>query len=222
MLIGCQRGICCAHHSTMSVTSRIAGSTGKHHSFCAMYSLRMSVWIVPAEPLRLDPLPLGRDDVEREHDRRRRVDRHRHRDLVKRDPVEKRLHVSDRVDRHPLAAHLAQRARMVRVMAHQRRHVKRRRQAGLPVLKQIMKALVGLRRGTKAGELPHRPQPPPVHRRIHPARKRILARQPDRAAGVVGKVTLRIERRDLLARQGRERARRAPASTHTRAPLLDS
>ena len=31
----------------MSVTSRIAGSTGKHHSFWAMYSLRMSVWIVP-------------------------------------------------------------------------------------------------------------------------------------------------------------------------------
>jgi hypothetical protein len=31
----------------MSPTSRIAGSIGKHHSFCAMYSLRMSVWIVP-------------------------------------------------------------------------------------------------------------------------------------------------------------------------------
>ena len=37
-----------AQNSTMSVTSRIAGSIGKHHSFCAMYSLRMSVWIVPA------------------------------------------------------------------------------------------------------------------------------------------------------------------------------
>ena len=35
------------HHSTMSVTRRIAGSIGKHRSFCAMYSLRMSVWIVP-------------------------------------------------------------------------------------------------------------------------------------------------------------------------------
>ena len=32
----------------MSVTSRMAGSIGKHHSFWAMYSLRMSVWIVPA------------------------------------------------------------------------------------------------------------------------------------------------------------------------------
>ena len=25
----------------------MAGSIGKHHSFCAMYSLRMSAWIVP-------------------------------------------------------------------------------------------------------------------------------------------------------------------------------
>ena len=40
-------GMCCAHHSTMSTTSRIEGSGGKIHSFCAMYSLRMSVWTVP-------------------------------------------------------------------------------------------------------------------------------------------------------------------------------
>ena len=32
----------------MSPTSRMASSTGKHHSFWAMYSLRMSAWIVPA------------------------------------------------------------------------------------------------------------------------------------------------------------------------------
>ena len=31
----------------MSPHRRIAGSTGKHHSFWAMYSLRMSAWIVP-------------------------------------------------------------------------------------------------------------------------------------------------------------------------------
>ena len=48
METGCQRGISLAQYSTMSVTIRIAGSTGKHHSFWAMYSLRMSVWIVPA------------------------------------------------------------------------------------------------------------------------------------------------------------------------------
>jgi hypothetical protein len=47
MLTGCQRGMCRVHHSIMSSSSRIAGSIGKHHSFCAMYSLRMSAWIVP-------------------------------------------------------------------------------------------------------------------------------------------------------------------------------
>ena len=35
------------HHSIMSPHRRIAGSIGKHHSFWAMYSLRMSAWIVP-------------------------------------------------------------------------------------------------------------------------------------------------------------------------------
>ena len=35
------------HHSTMSTTSRIDGAGGKIHSFCAMYSLRMSVCTVP-------------------------------------------------------------------------------------------------------------------------------------------------------------------------------
>ena len=39
----------------MSVTSRIAGRIGKTHSFWAMYSLRMSVWIVP--PRRSGPIP---------------------------------------------------------------------------------------------------------------------------------------------------------------------
>ena len=33
---------------------------------------------------------------------------------------------------------------MIGVMAHQRRHVERRREAGLPVLKQVAEALIGL------------------------------------------------------------------------------
>ena len=47
MEIGCHFGIDVEQNSTMSVTSRIDGSGGKMYSFCAMYSLRMSVWIVP-------------------------------------------------------------------------------------------------------------------------------------------------------------------------------
>ncbi len=39
----------------MSVTSRIDGPGGKMNSFCAMYSLRMSVWIVPRNRSRGTP-----------------------------------------------------------------------------------------------------------------------------------------------------------------------
>ena len=44
-----------AQNSIMSVTIRIAGSIGKHHSFWAMYSFRMSVWIVPPSLSRGTP-----------------------------------------------------------------------------------------------------------------------------------------------------------------------
>src|SRR5919107_11943 len=47
METGCQRGIVFEHHSIRSPISRMAGSIGKHHSFWAMYSLRMSAWIGP-------------------------------------------------------------------------------------------------------------------------------------------------------------------------------
>ena len=121
----------------MSPTSRIAGSTGKHHSFCAMYSLRMSVWIVPASRSRPIPRSLGRDHIERQHDRRRRVDRHRHDTRSEVDPVEQRLHILQRVDRDALTTNLPQRPRMIGVVAHQRRHVKRRRQPRLTMIEQI-------------------------------------------------------------------------------------
>ena len=53
--IGCQSGISAAQNSTMSVTSRIDGPGGKMNSFCAMYSFRMSVWIVPRSRSRGTP-----------------------------------------------------------------------------------------------------------------------------------------------------------------------
>ncbi len=193
----------------MSVTNRIAGSTGKHHSFWAMYSLRMSVWIVPPRRLARDPLALGRHDVEREHHRRRRVDRHRHGHLVQRNPVEQRLHVGQRVDRHALAPDLAQRAWMVGVVAHQRGHVERGREAGLAVIEQVVKAPVGLGGVAEAGELAHRPQTAAVHRSIDTARVRVLAGQPDRRLGIRGEIGLGVQRLDRLAGDASRTGRRA-------------
>src|SRR5919201_702757 len=126
MEIGCQRGMRSVHHSTMSVTRRIAGSIGKHHSFWAMYSLRMSVWIVPPNASGGTPF--------------------------------------------------ASAAPVVRVEAHQGGHVEGRRQPCLAVIEQVAEALVRLLGGAEAGELPHRPQPAAVHRRVDAPRERSLAR----------------------------------------------
>ena len=93
-----------------------------------------------AQPLERDALLLADARVEREQHCRRAVDRHRGRDLAERDPAEERLHVGERVDRHALAPDLAERARVVRVVAHQRRHVERSREAGLPVLEEVAEA----------------------------------------------------------------------------------
>ena len=79
-----------------------------------------------AELVARDALLLADADVVREHDRRRRVDRHRGRDVAERDAAEERLHVGERVDRDPFATDLAERARVVGVVAHERRHVEGR------------------------------------------------------------------------------------------------
>jgi hypothetical protein len=53
--IGFQRGISFAQNSIMSTTSRTAGRGGMIHSFWAMYSLRMSAWMVPPRTARGTP-----------------------------------------------------------------------------------------------------------------------------------------------------------------------
>ena len=133
-----------------------------------------------------------------------RVDRHRDADVAEVDALEQRLHVVERVDGDALAPDLAERARVVGVVAHQRRHVERRREPGLAVVEQVAEALVGLLGGAEARELAHRPQPPAVHRRVDAARERrdspgtpICSR--------VGQVLLGVERLDRLAGERRER-----------------
>ena len=51
---------------------------------------------------------------------------------------------SMRVDRQALAPHLAQAARVIGVVTHERGHVKGGRKAGLAVVEQVAEALVGL------------------------------------------------------------------------------
>jgi hypothetical protein len=135
------------------------------------------------------------------------VDRHRHRHLAEIDASEEREHVIERVDRHALAAHLAEAAFVVGVVAHQRRHVKGGGKPGLAVVEQVQEALVGLLARAEAGELAHRPQPAAIHRLVYAARERVGAGPPDRILGAFypcGKVGGRVQLAHRLSRQGAE------------------
>ena len=120
--------------------------------------------------------PLGRDDEHGERDRRRARDRQRRRDRGQVDAVEDARHVVGRGDRDAPAADLALGQRVVRVVAHQGRHVEGDRETGLPLLEQVAEARVGVLGRAEAGEHPHRPAARPVHLRVQAAGVRVLAR----------------------------------------------
>ncbi len=150
----------------------------------AMYSLRMSFWIVPRDLAPRDAVLLGDRDVEAEEDRRGRVDGHRRRDFVERDAPEEHAHVLDRVDRDAHASDLAARELVVRVAPHLRRKIEGDAEPRLPLLEQIAVALVRLLRRSEPRVLPHRPEAPPVHVRLDAARERRLAGKPNVALEV--------------------------------------
>src|SRR2546421_4219862 len=72
-------------------------------------------------------------------------------------------------------ADLAGSERVVGVVAHQRGHVERHREARLPVREEERVAAVRFLRGAVAGELPNRPRLPAIHRGIDAARVGELA-----------------------------------------------
>ena len=99
----------------------------------------------PADLRQVGVLLLRRRNVERQQDRRRRVDRHRGRDLLKRNALGQRLHVLERGDRYADLANLTQRLFVVRVEADLRRQVEGHREPSLSLLKQELVPLVRLR-----------------------------------------------------------------------------
>ena len=161
----------------MSVTMRIAGRGGTSHACCAMNSFRQSFCTVPPISPARDAAHVGERDVEREQHDGRPVDGHRRRDLVERDVVEEDLHVAQRVDGDAAHADLAERARAVGVVAHEGGEIEGGREARLALREQVLEARVRLLRRAEAGEHAHRPEAAAVHRRLHAARERVLARQ---------------------------------------------
>ena len=160
------------------------------------------------EFLARDAPSIREGDVHGVDDWRAGVDGEGRGDLGQIDPVEQDLEVREGVDRHPLLPDLAERHRIVGVDPHQRRHVERSRESSLPLVDQVAKALVRLFRRSVACELPHRPQPAAVHRRVDAPRERRLAGEPE-VVDVIEAVEVPrpVQAVDLPPRDGREPVR---------------
>ena len=96
---------------------------------------------------------------------------------------------------------------MVGVVSHERGKIERNGEACLTLLQQVLVALVRLFRGGEARELPHGPEPRPVHGRVWSARERIKTWKPDGVLVVgvrVGAVERSVEGLDLTSRNRRK------------------
>ena len=146
------------------------------YSFCAMNSFRMSFWSVPEIDCPVDRLAFGQHQIHREQHRRRRVDRHRRRDVAERDAVEQRFHVGERRDADAALPHLAERQRVIGIAPHQRRQIERDAQPRRARREQLAIPAVRVLRRPEPRKLPHRPQLASVAGRVNAARVGIRAR----------------------------------------------
>ena len=121
---------------------------------------------------------LRHGEVHRQQDAGAAVHRHRGGHAVERNVGEQRFHVRQGGDGDAFAADLAEGARVVGVVAHERRHVEGRREPCLPLFEQELEALVRILRRPEAGKLAHGPELAAIHARVGAARERILARMP--------------------------------------------
>ena len=112
----------------------------------------------------------GHDEIGEDRDHRA-IHRHRHADLVQRNPVEQDLHILNAINRHARLANIAHHARVVRVIAPVRCQIEGHRNALLPRRQRLAVKRVGFLRRREAGILPDRPRTARIHRRLHAARK---------------------------------------------------
>ena len=116
---------------------------------------------------------------------------------------QQQAHVGHRVDGHPDLAHLALRARMVRVVAHLGGQVEGARQPGLARAEQELEPLVGRLGRAEPGVLAHGPQPAPVHVGPDPPGVGVPAGRAQLLVGVPALEVVRpVDRADLDARIG--------------------
>ena len=122
--------------------------------------------------LLVDALLLARDDEEGEDRQHGAVHRHGDGHLVERDAREEDVHIEHGADRDACLAHVADDARVVRIIAAMRREVKRDRESLLPRSEVAAVECVGLLGGRKACVLAYRPRTEDVHRGVRTAQAR--------------------------------------------------
>src|SRR6185437_10501448 len=127
------------------------------YSFCAMYSLRMSFWMVPEIFFQSAPCFSATT--------RYMAHSTEAGELMVMETVvfsvnagEEGFHVLERINGHAALAHFAFAAGMVGVIAHQCGQVEGHRKAASAVLQQVLVAQVGFLRGSEAGKLAHGPK----------------------------------------------------------------
>ncbi len=159
--------------------SRRCGSGPKSHSFCAMYSLKMSVCSVPLRPPRSTPC---RSAATRYMQNTGTAGPEMVIDVVtspsgmSANRVSMSAALSMATPQWPTSPEAV---RVVGVAAHEGRHVEGDREAAAPALEDHLVALVGLHGVAEPGELADGPRPPAVARRIQAARERVLPRPAD-------------------------------------------
>ncbi len=152
-----------------SPISRRCGRGGKIHSFCAMYSLRMSVWSVPSIARHATPCRSAAARKNANTIGAGPVDRHRHVMSPSGMPSKSVSKSSSESVGHAAPADLALGSRVVGVETHQGRHVERDREPALSPFEE--EPVAGVRLGGRAEprELTHRPETTAVHRRVDPS-----------------------------------------------------
>ena len=119
--------------------------------------------MVPLSFLAIGALAARHQHVERQQNRRRRIDRHRRADFFERDLVEQALHVGEGGDRHAHFADFAGGQRMVGVHAHLGGQIEGYGESGGALREQVAIALVAFFGGAEAGVLAHGPEARSVH-----------------------------------------------------------
>src|SRR2546423_5519876 len=151
-----------------------------------------------AELPGIDALLFRRRDVEAVEDYSRAVDRHRRGNLIQRNAVEKRLHVSEARDCDATLPYLSLGSGMIRVITHQRRKIESNGKTCLAVGEQEFVSVIRVARAAETGELAHRPQAAPITCGVNAARVWIHARHAERVRTCFCCVERRIDRLKFL------------------------